>query len=281
MIRVFCDCISGRDCLCAPRLGPAVWRRDPRRNTGGGQEPGGWAGRCRENWTMVLDRALYGGGEARRRRSAPDAGLRHGHRELRRKSVTLQLLWQEYRASNPAGYSYSQHCDVYRQWKRPSTSACGRRTRSGRSCSWTAPARRSGAWTRKPGMGALPVVLHRHDRVADPDLWDHVPECMPRTGTGGARCQRTMAHAPRCRVHCATTGAEDGRAPPHQDVVEPATTPAPRRGVRRTLALTRPKAAGSLSLTADTRPPIAWPTAEEDSQDMPESRQGPPPVSRT
>ena len=30
------------------------------------------------------------------------------HQELRRKSVTLQLLWEEYRQIHPKGYSYSR-----------------------------------------------------------------------------------------------------------------------------------------------------------------------------
>ncbi|MBN2258865.1 MAG: IS21 family transposase [Anaerolineaceae bacterium] len=38
------------------------------------------------------------------------------HTELRRKSVTLQLLWVEYREAHPDGYAYSQFCDLYRQW---------------------------------------------------------------------------------------------------------------------------------------------------------------------
>jgi transposase len=38
------------------------------------------------------------------------------HRELRRKSVTLMLLWQEYKVQNPDGYQYSQFCHLYRQW---------------------------------------------------------------------------------------------------------------------------------------------------------------------
>jgi transposase len=35
------------------------------------------------------------------------------HREL-----TLELLWEEYREQNPAGYSYSRFCKLYRRWKR-------------------------------------------------------------------------------------------------------------------------------------------------------------------
>jgi len=38
------------------------------------------------------------------------------HRELRRKSVTLRLLWVEYREGHPDGYSYSQFCELYRRW---------------------------------------------------------------------------------------------------------------------------------------------------------------------
>ena len=36
------------------------------------------------------------------------------HRELRRKGVTLALLWQEYKASHPEGLQYSQFCERYR-----------------------------------------------------------------------------------------------------------------------------------------------------------------------
>ena len=38
------------------------------------------------------------------------------HRELRRKGVTLDLLWQEHKAEHPAGYRYSGFCAHYRQW---------------------------------------------------------------------------------------------------------------------------------------------------------------------
>jgi transposase len=40
------------------------------------------------------------------------------HRELRRKSVTLQLLWLEYKEREPDGYQYSQFCRRYRDWQR-------------------------------------------------------------------------------------------------------------------------------------------------------------------
>jgi hypothetical protein len=36
------------------------------------------------------------------------------HRELKRKHVTLLILWDEYIATNPSGYSYSRFCELYR-----------------------------------------------------------------------------------------------------------------------------------------------------------------------
>jgi transposase len=40
------------------------------------------------------------------------------HQELRRKDVTLQLLWLEYKEGAPDGYQYSQFCRRYREWQR-------------------------------------------------------------------------------------------------------------------------------------------------------------------
>ena len=49
------------------------------------------------------------------RRPSPDwAGI---HEELRgHKNLTLQLLWQEYKQSNPDGYQYSRFCELYQRW---------------------------------------------------------------------------------------------------------------------------------------------------------------------
>ena len=38
-------------------------------------------------------------------------------RELRRKGVTLSLLWEEYRADHPEGYGYSRFCELYTRWE--------------------------------------------------------------------------------------------------------------------------------------------------------------------
>jgi transposase len=40
------------------------------------------------------------------------------HRELRRKGVTLLLLWEEYRARHPEGYGYSRFCELYQAWSK-------------------------------------------------------------------------------------------------------------------------------------------------------------------
>lgn len=40
------------------------------------------------------------------------------NRELKRKGVTLYLLWEEYKSNNPDGYKYSQFAYYYRQWKK-------------------------------------------------------------------------------------------------------------------------------------------------------------------
>ena len=38
------------------------------------------------------------------------------HRELRRKGVTLHLLWREYKQAHPEGYQYSYFCELYQKW---------------------------------------------------------------------------------------------------------------------------------------------------------------------
>lgn len=39
------------------------------------------------------------------------------HRELSRKGVTLQLVWEEYKQAHPDGYQYTQFCVRYRAWR--------------------------------------------------------------------------------------------------------------------------------------------------------------------
>lgn len=56
--------------------------------------------------------------------AGPDPGARRAvpdwptvHRELRRKGVTLQLLWLEYKAAHRDGYQYTQFVTRYRAWE--------------------------------------------------------------------------------------------------------------------------------------------------------------------
>jgi transposase len=65
-----------------------------------------------------LERQLFrpSGGVTRRGLLPPDWA--HVHRELRKRGVTLALLWEEYRAGHPDdGYGYSRFCELYRRWE--------------------------------------------------------------------------------------------------------------------------------------------------------------------
>jgi transposase len=39
-------------------------------------------------------------------------------KELKRKHVTLQLLWYEYKQTQPDGYQYSYFCELYQKWRK-------------------------------------------------------------------------------------------------------------------------------------------------------------------
>lgn len=64
-----------------------------------------------------LEERLYAKGGAKpgpRRRTEPDwAAIQ---RELKRKHVTLSILWEEYIAQHPDGLRYSRYCELYRAW---------------------------------------------------------------------------------------------------------------------------------------------------------------------
>jgi transposase len=77
------------------------------------------------NWPLadevteeVLEARLYGAAgskQGHRRHAEPDwAAI---HRELKRKHVTLSILWDEYIERHPDGYRYSRFCELYREWE--------------------------------------------------------------------------------------------------------------------------------------------------------------------
>ena len=49
------------------------------------------------------------------RRPSPDWA--YVEKELRRRSVTRLLLWEEYRAANPDGFGYTWFCTTFEAWK--------------------------------------------------------------------------------------------------------------------------------------------------------------------
>jgi transposase len=59
--------------------------------------------------------ALAGKKQGHRRQVEPDWAV--VHRELKRKHVTLSILWDEYIERNPEGYRYSRFCELYRSWE--------------------------------------------------------------------------------------------------------------------------------------------------------------------
>jgi transposase len=65
----------------------------------------------------TLEKRLFTTADKRCGEARPQPDWSYIHRELRKRSVTLMLLWEEYRAVHPDGYSYSQFCERYRQWK--------------------------------------------------------------------------------------------------------------------------------------------------------------------
>src|SRR5260221_281570 len=65
-----------------------------------------------------LEAKLYknaGTKQGHRRHAEPDWPCIH--RELRRKHVTLSILWDEYIEQHPDGYRYSRFCELYRAWE--------------------------------------------------------------------------------------------------------------------------------------------------------------------
>src|SRR5487761_1132172 len=66
----------------------------------------------------ALEGQLFAGAgskQGHRRHAEPDWA--EIHRELKRKHVTLQILWDEYIEQHPDGYRYSRFCELYRAWE--------------------------------------------------------------------------------------------------------------------------------------------------------------------
>jgi transposase len=64
----------------------------------------------------LLEKLIGGGVEPKAEIPRPMPDWKLLHEELRRKGVTLQLLWKEYRQVQPQGYGYSRFCELYQRW---------------------------------------------------------------------------------------------------------------------------------------------------------------------
>lgn len=64
----------------------------------------------------ALGRLLFGPGQVRPdKKQRPDYS--YIHTELKKKGVTLRLLWEEYLTENPDGYRYTQFCHYYHRFR--------------------------------------------------------------------------------------------------------------------------------------------------------------------
>jgi len=67
----------------------------------------------------ALEAALYANRRSKRgHRRVEEPDWASVHRELKRKHVTLTILWDEYIAENPGGYRYSRFCELYRAFEK-------------------------------------------------------------------------------------------------------------------------------------------------------------------
>ncbi|MQL53755.1 IS21 family transposase [Desulfofundulus thermobenzoicus] len=65
----------------------------------------------------ALEKLLFPGNNSARRFS-PEPDYNWIHQELKKKGVTLQLLWTEYKQQHPEGYQYSRFCELYHIWRK-------------------------------------------------------------------------------------------------------------------------------------------------------------------
>jgi transposase len=75
-------------------------------------------GLAAEQTDAVLERVLFtGAGKKIGHRRHADPDWAEIHQELKRKHVTLTIVWDEYIARHPDGYRYSRFCELYRGWE--------------------------------------------------------------------------------------------------------------------------------------------------------------------
>jgi transposase len=89
----------------------------------------------------------------------PQPDFAHIHKELRRPSVTLMLLWFEYKESHPDGYAYSQFCRHYRDYQRHLDVVMRHEHRAGEKCFVDFPGQRLHIYDRRSGGVTMEAEL--------------------------------------------------------------------------------------------------------------------------
>ena len=93
---------------------PSTVRETLRRSAGAGLA---WP-LAAEVTDAALEVLLYkNNGTRQGHRHHPELDWAWMHQELKRKHVTLSILWDEYIAEEPSGYRYSRFCELYRGWE--------------------------------------------------------------------------------------------------------------------------------------------------------------------
>jgi transposase/DNA replication protein DnaC len=115
IIRLKSSCVSMHE--IARRLGMA---RSTVRETLKRAESAGLSWPLPDDMTDgALEAALYATRRSKRgHRRIEEPDWADVHRELKRKHVTLLILWDEYIAANLGGYSYSRFCELYRAFEK-------------------------------------------------------------------------------------------------------------------------------------------------------------------
>ena len=105
--------ISGNEIARRLNLAPSTVRLTVQRLAAAGLD---WPVPAELTDTALEARLFTAVGTKRGHRRHTEPDWAEIHRELRRKHVTLQILWDEYIERCPDGYHYSRFCELYRSW---------------------------------------------------------------------------------------------------------------------------------------------------------------------
>jgi transposase len=65
-----------------------------------------------------VEKLLFPSSSGRPKTSAVVPDFAEIHEKLKKKGMTLALLWERYKTDNPSGFQYSHFCELYREWER-------------------------------------------------------------------------------------------------------------------------------------------------------------------